>query len=105
VGGDESPDYGGGLPPAAIIAAGLTYLIEDLDLFNEKITSAGGVIHTSQEAEHFAAVMPNDKVFATSTMMANTVRRGSRFLSVRTEYRGADDSLIATSSSTIVAPA
>lgn len=105
VGGQESPDYDGGLPPAAIVAAGLTYLIEDLDLFSEKIVSDGGVVHTSQEASFSAPVRPDQKVSATSTMVSNTVRRGSRFLSVRTEFRDAGDRVIGTSSSTIVAPA
>ena len=104
VGGPESPDYGGCLPPAAIVAAGLTFMIADLDLFNERITSAGGVVHTSQEAEFLAPVKPGDKVFATATMMSNTFRRGARFMAVRTEYRDAQEKLIGTSSSTIVAP-
>lgn len=105
VGASEKSDNPAAMPPAAIIAAGLTYLIEDMDLFNEKITSAGGVIHTTQEAEFFQPVEAGEPVTAMAKMLANTVRRGTRFLTVKTEYRNAEDTLVATSSSTIVAPA
>lgn len=105
VGGSGSPDYGAVLPPAAVVAAGLTWLIEELDLFNEKILKAGGVIHTSQEAEFFAPVAVGETVTATAKLSGNSVRRGSRFVSVFTEFRNAANEIVATASSTIVTPA
>ena len=105
IGDSESPDYGGALPPAAVVAAGLSHLIEELDLFNEKTLKAGGVIHTSQEAEFFAPVAPGEKITATAKLAGNMVRRGSRFISVFTEFRNASNEMVATASSTIVAPA
>ena len=104
VGGEGSPDYGGALPPAAIIAAGLARLIEELDLFNEQILKAGGVIHTSQEAEFFAPVAVGEQVTATAKLAGNMARRGSRFVSVFTEFRNAANEVVATASSTIVVP-
>lgn len=104
VGVDESPAYGGALPPAAIVAEGLSRLIDELDLFEEHILKAGGVVHTSQEAEFVLAVMPGEKITARARLAGNSVRRGSRFVSVFTEFRNAANAIVATASSTIVVP-
>lgn len=66
--------------------------------------SAGGVVHTSQEAEFFAPVMPGDKVTAEARVAGNTLRRGNRFLSVFTEFRNGANEMLATASSTIMVP-
>ena len=104
VGGDESPDYGGELPPAAVVAEGLTRLIEELDLFGEQILKAGGVVHTSQEAEFMAPVRVGETITASARLAGNSVRRGSRFVSVFTEFRNSSNAIVATASSTIVVP-
>lgn len=104
VGGDESPDYGAELPPAAVVAEGLTRLIEELDLFGEQILKAGGVVHTSQEAEYMAPVLVGETITASARLAGNSVRMGSRFVSVFTEFRNGANSIVATASSTIVVP-
>jgi 3-hydroxymyristoyl/3-hydroxydecanoyl-(acyl carrier protein) dehydratase len=92
------------LPPAAIVAEGLARLINEMQLFSDEILQAGGVVHTSQEAEFRSAVMPGEKVTATARLAGNSVRRGSRFVSVFTELRNASNEIVATASSTIVVP-
>lgn len=104
IGGDDSPDYGGALPPAAVVAEGLSRLIEELDLFGDEILNAGGVVHTSQEAEFLSPVMPGETITACPRLAGNSVRRGSRFVSVFTEFRNASNAIVATASSTIVVP-
>lgn len=75
-----------------------------MDLFGEKVLSVGGVVHTSQEAEFFAAVMPGEKVTAKAKLAGNTLRRGNRFVSVFTEFRNESNEIVATASSTIIVP-
>lgn len=87
-----------------MIAEGLASLISELDLFGTEILSAGGVVHTSQDAEFFAPVMPGEKVTATAKLAGNTLRRGTRFVSVFTEFRNESNELVATASSTIIVP-
>lgn len=103
-GDEKSPDYNGALPPSAVVAEGLARLISELDLFGERILSAGGVVHTSQEAEFFAPVMPGETIEATARLAGNTLRRGARFVSVFTEFRNESNELVATASSTIMVP-
>lgn len=79
-------------------------MISELDLFGEEILNAGGVVHTSQEAEFFAPVMPGQKVIATAKLAGNTLRRGTRFVSVFTEFRNESNEIVATASSTIMVP-
>jgi hypothetical protein len=98
VGGNESPDYGDGLPPMAIVAAGLTKLINELGL-------AGGTVHLSQEAEYFRMARAGEHIAASAELKANSVRRGSRFATLFVEYRDAAGELVATSSSTVMVPA
>jgi hypothetical protein len=104
VGGDESPEYDGILPPAAIVAEGLSRLIDELDLFGKQILQAGGVVHTSQEAEFLSPIKPGESITASARLAGNSVRRGSRFVSVFTEFRNAANAIVATASSTIVVP-
>jgi hypothetical protein len=98
VGGAESPDYEAGLPPIAIVAAGLTKLINELGL-------AGGTIHLSQEAEFFRQVRAGEPISASAELKANSVRRGSRFATLFVEYSDGNGKLVATSSSTVMVPA
>lgn len=104
VGGGESPGYGDVLPPTAIIAAGLAEIIGELSLFRREILDRGGVVHTSQEAEFLAPVKIGDEILATVRLTGNSVRRGSRFMVIFSEYRNAANEIVATASSTIVAP-
>ncbi len=103
-GGAETPDFGGTLPPSAVVAEGLARLIAELDLFGDEILAAGGVVHTSQEAEFFSPVSVGQKVSATAKIAGNTLRRGTRFVSVFTEFRNESHEIVATASSTIVVP-
>ena len=98
VGGNESPDYGDHLPPLAIVAAGLTKLINELGL-------AGGTVHLAQEAEYFRPVKAGEPVSARAELKGNSVRRGSRFATLHVEYRDKLGQLVATSSSTVMVPA
>lgn len=104
VGDKTSPGFNGALPPSAVVAEGLARLIDELDLFGEEVLSAGGVVHTSQEAEFFALVMPGEKITASAKLAGNALRRGTRFVSVSTEFRNSANELVATASSTIVVP-
>ena len=103
VGGGDGVDYGGQAPPAAVVAIGLGKLIDQLGLFEPEVLEAGGVVHTTQEAEFMAPVQPGEEVTATAVLKGNSVRGGSRFVSVQTEFRGAAG-VVAMASSTIVAP-
>lgn len=104
IGGGESPGCGDVLPPTAIIAAGLAEIIGELSLFRREILDRGGVVHTSQEAEFLAPVKIGDEISATVRLAGNSVRRGSRFMVIFSEYRNAANEIVATASSTIVAP-
>ena len=92
------------MPPSAVVAEGLARLISELDLFGDEILAAGGVVHTSQEAEFLAPVTPGEAITATAKLAGNSVRRGSRFVSVFTEFRNGSNTIVATASSTIMVP-
>lgn len=98
VGGPESPDYGETLAPMAVVAAGLTKLINELGL-------AGGTVHLSQEADYLRPVRAGEPISATAELKANSVRRGNRFATFFVEYRDSAGELVATSSSTVMVPA
>jgi hypothetical protein len=98
VGGDGSPDYGGAMPPLAIIAAGLSMLIAELGL-------GAGTVHAGQEVEFTRAVMPGEKITATAELKGNSLRRDVRFATVATEFRDSAGRLVATASSTVIVPA
>ena len=104
MGDSDSPAFGGALPPSAVIAEGLARLISELDLFGEEILGAGGVVHTSQEAQFLAPVMPGDQLTVTAKIAGNTLRRGLRFLSVSSEIQNDSGTPVATASSTIMVP-
>ncbi len=98
VGGDGSPDYGGALPPMALVAAGLSWLIGDLGL-------GAGTVHAGQEVEFHRPVMPGEQITASAELKANSLRRDVRFATVATEFRDAGGRLVATASSTVIVPA
>ncbi len=98
VGGEGSPDYGGAVPPLAIVAAALSRLIADLGL-------GAGTVHAGQEVEFHRPVMPGDEITAVSEIKSNSVRREARFATVSTEFRDACGQLVATASSTVIVPA
>ena len=98
VGGEGSPDYGGAVPPLAIIAAGLSMIISDLGM-------GAGTVHAGQEVEFRRPVMPGERITAHAELKANSVRRDARFATVATEFRDAAGHVVATASSTVIVPA
>ena len=97
--GDVSPIAGSGtaVPPMALIAAGLSKMIESLGL-------GGGTVHAYQEVEFGRPVAPGEAIEARTTLKANTVRRGSRFATVETAFYDARDDLVARSVSMVIVP-
>jgi acyl dehydratase len=100
--GDSSPLAAGGperlVPPMALVAAGLSHMIKLLGL-------AAGTIHAAQECEFSRPVRVGVAVFADASIRSNSVRRGSRFAVVETEFFDARGQKLATSSSTVIVPA
>jgi acyl dehydratase len=95
--GDTSPLAGSGnaVPPMALIAAGVSKMIESLGL-------GGGTVHASQEVEFVRSVAPGEIIEARTTLTANTVRRGSRFATVETEFYDAGNDRVARSVSMVI---
>ena len=98
VGGTGSPSYGDAVPPLALVAAGLSRLIDSLGL-------AGGTVHAGQEAEFVRPVAVGESVTATAELRASSVRRDSRFATVETVFTDRSGNVVASSSSTIIVPA
>ncbi|MBI4220181.1 MAG: MaoC family dehydratase [Chloroflexi bacterium] len=100
--GDSSPLAAPGpnqiVPPMAVIAAGLSHMIDTLGL-------AAGTIHASQEADFQRPVRAGVAIFADSTLKANSVRRGNRFTTIETAFFDARGNRLARSQSTVVVPA
>ncbi len=84
------------VPPMFLIATGLSRVIEALKL-------GGGTIHASQEVNFVRAVSPGEKIVARTTLRGNSVRRGSRFATVETEFL-ADGRRVASSVSMVIVP-
>ncbi|MBI4304998.1 MAG: MaoC family dehydratase N-terminal domain-containing protein [Chloroflexi bacterium] len=99
--GDASPPAKGGpnrlVPPMAVIAAGLSHMIETLGL-------AAGTIHASQEADFERPVRAGIAIFADTVLKANSVRRGTRFATVETAFFDARGNRLARSLSTVIVP-
>ena len=98
VGGDESPDYGGNLAPMLVIAAALTRLIDDLELFSGGLQT----VHAGQEAGWTRAIKIGEKVEARGRLAASSVRRGNHFATIAATYTDATGDEIGTSSTTII---
>jgi acyl dehydratase len=86
------------VPPLALIASGLGHMIRLLGL-------AAGTVHASQECEFERPVRVGVAVFADTSLKANTVRRGTRFATVETQYFDARGQKLARSVSTVIVPA
>jgi acyl dehydratase len=97
--GDTSPiaTSGKAVPPMALIAAGLSKMIESLGL-------GGGTVHASQEVEFARSVAPGEVIEARTILKANSVRRGSRFATVETEFYDAGNNRVARSVSMVTVP-
>ncbi len=98
VGDKGSPDYGGALPPLAVIAAGLSKLIHDLGI-------GDGTVHAGQEVEFVRPVRPAEPVQAFAELKSNSVRKDVRFATIATEFKDGRGELVATASSTVIVPA
>ena len=95
--GDSSPLASGNqIPPMLLIAAGLSRVIEALEL-------SGGTIHASQEVNFGRPVSPGENIVARTTLRGNSVRRGSRFATVETEFLSGDRQ-VASSVSMVIVP-
>lgn len=98
VGHASSPGYSGALAPLAIVAIGLSRLINDLGL-------GAGTVHAGQEVEFNRPVKPGERLTAHAELKTNSLRRDVRFATVATEFRDAAGAVVATSSSTVIVPA
>ena len=98
VGGGEPHDYGGAMPPMAVVAAGLSKLISDLGL-------GAGTVHAGQEVQFRRAVHAGERISAHAELVSNSVRRDARFATVATEFKDAAGLTVATASSTVIVPA
>lgn len=95
--GDSSPAASEGkIPPMLLIATGLSRVIEALEL-------GGGTIHASQEVNFGRPVSPGEKIVARTILRGNSVRRGSRFATVETEFLAAGRH-VASSVSMVIVP-
>jgi acyl dehydratase len=95
--GDSSPPASGNqVPPMLLIAAGLSRVIEALEL-------GGGTIHASQEVNFVRPVSPGENIVARTTLRGNSVRRGSRFATVETEFLSGGRQ-VASSVSMVIVP-
>ena len=89
------PDASEWVPPMAVVAAGLSRLIDELGL-------AGGTIHASQGARFLRPVATGEELTATAVLRGNSVRRGARFATLDSTFRDASGEVVATSSSTVI---
>lgn len=96
--GDESPIAADRVPPMAIIAKGLSHMIESLGL-------GGGTIHASQEVAFQQPVSPGQALRVETSVRANAVRRSSRFLTVESSFLDEASRPVARSVSTVIVPA
>lgn len=98
VGGDESPDYGNHLAPMMVVAAALTSLIEDLELFSGDLQT----VHAGQEVSWARAIVIGERVEATGRLKSSSTRRGNHFATIAVSYTDAAGIEIGTSSTTII---
>ncbi len=98
ISGPDSPDYGDTLPPLAVIALGLSRIIEDLGL-------GAGTVHAGQEVELMRPVRAGETITATAELKSNAPRKDVRFATVATEFRDSAGTVVATASSTVIVPA
>ena len=96
--GDESQLAAKGkVPPMAVIALGLSQVIEALAL-------GGGTVHASQEVEYTAAAQVDQPIAASTVLKGNSVRQGNRFATVETTFVSASGGAIARAVSMVIVP-
>ncbi|NQW19002.1 MAG: MaoC family dehydratase N-terminal domain-containing protein [Chloroflexi bacterium] len=97
--GDESTlAIEGKVPPMAVIALGLSQVIEALAL-------GGGTVHASQEVEYTAPAELDQPIVASTVLKGNSVRRGSRFATVETTFSSTSGDSLARAVSMVIVPA
>jgi hypothetical protein len=87
----------GKVPPMAVIALGLSKVIEALAL-------GGGTVHASQEVEYTAAAQLDQPIVASTVLKGNSVRRGNRFATVETTFTSTSGNGIARAVSMVIVP-
>jgi hypothetical protein len=97
VGDDSALASAGQVPPMALIALGLSRVIEALQL-------GGGTVHASQEVEYMSAVEVGETVISNTVLKGNSVRRGSRFATVETTFSTTSGCPLARSVSMVIVP-
>ena len=85
----------GKVPPMAVIALGLSRVIESLKL-------GGGTVHASQEVEYSAPVKLDQPIVASTVLKGNSMRRGSRFTTVETTFTSTSGDGIARAVSMVI---
>ncbi len=93
--GDESPLAASQVPPMAVIARGLSHIIEALEL-------GEGAVHASQEVAFEQPVQTGQPLRVEMGLRANSVRRAARFLTVESNFFDEAAHLVARSVSTVV---
>lgn len=98
--GDASMSYVGEdlIPATAVAALSLRGIIEDLAI-------PGGTVHAGQELEYMKMVNTEQELFCTATVVQNSVRGKSRFLSVEALVKDEDGHVVMKGKSTIIVPA
>jgi len=98
--GSASQPFAEGRPvsPMAVIATGLSKLIDELEL-------TGGTIHAGQEVEFLRPVLGGERIYAEAELTGTSVRRDSRFATILTRFSDSAGKPVASAVSTIVVPA
>ena len=97
VGDQSSLATEGKVPPMAVIALGLSQVIEALAL-------GGGTVHASQEVEYSNSAQVDQPIVASTVLKGNSVRRASRFATVETTFASASGDDIARALSMVIVP-
>ena len=97
---DSSPMYSDGstAPPTAVAALALKSVLEALAI-------PAGTIHVGQELEFKEHVRAGQDLSCEATLVQNSVRGNSRFLSIAIEVRNEEGASVLQGKSTIVVPA
>lgn len=85
------------VPPMAVVAKGLQFLVKDLEV-------PPGTVHVAQEFEFFAMVPLGEAIRYHARIAQNVTRKGHRFMSVDVSVEGDGSRPVMTSRSTIVSP-
>lgn len=98
--GDQSPpgSSAGAVPPMAVVARGLSHVIDALSL-------GAGTVHAGQEVEFDRPVLVDEQIALETHLSANRLRGEVRFATLVTEFFDADGERVARSVSTVIVPA